>query len=226
MRKFSIGEKLDKIYQENPDFFDAEFKSFNTYSWDLEYFKFKFPVLRNKVAHGKIIETQQYQHIASLLLLDLYYVCNCFFLAYPYVNTTDKKILATLEKVKSGTYTTSDILKIKYAIFYKNKKNNENSFKERENKTILEEKVLNFYDLHDIVKYIDINCLEDTFFDYLSEVINQDNAVVIKGIYQMIASYKQEKIREDKCTKLIIKIQNLHLPNIKNINIITFFDAF
>lgn len=42
-----------------------------------EYYAFKFPVIRNSIAHGRMIDSSS-KHLAQMLLLDLYPVCQMF----------------------------------------------------------------------------------------------------------------------------------------------------
>jgi hypothetical protein len=215
LRQASIGAKLDEINSRNPELFD--FKLFRFTSYAFEYFKFHFPLLRNKVAHGKLInlEDQECDNLACLLLLDLNFVCNLIVSYHLPVNL----LVEILKKIKSGKHEISDFVKIKYTIFYEENKTS--------NKNLLEEKVLEFYHLNDTLKSIKGNLIEDPFFDYLSKVIDKGDPVAIHGINKMITAYKQNKIREDKCRELIIKIYQLNTPKPKDtdIRIVDFFNA-
>lgn len=46
------------------------------YELDYEYFRFRFRVLRNRVAHGRLTDTE-IETMAGILLIDLYKVCEC-----------------------------------------------------------------------------------------------------------------------------------------------------
>ncbi len=46
------------------------------YELDYEYFRFRFRVLRNRVAHGRLTDTE-IEIMAGILLIDLYKVCEC-----------------------------------------------------------------------------------------------------------------------------------------------------
>ncbi|MBD2626736.1 hypothetical protein [Trichormus variabilis] len=212
-----IGEKIDKIVSINPKSFG--YQSWRWYFYEFEYFKFKFPVIRNKVAHGRIMSSQEYAHISCLLLLDLHHICQCMILDHLPINLIIK-ILKSIKNTNNKFIINDDFIKIKYAIFYEKKKSITKT-----DKKILAEKILDFYDIHDTFNLLLTTLPEDAFFDYLFEVIKKGNPVVIQGINQMITSYKQEKIREDKCTELIREIQRLNLPKVKSISILEFFNA-
>lgn len=62
LRKAALTLKIDQIKKTEPIF------------GDFEYFRFGFPVLRNRVAHGRF-ESANVDQVANLLLLDLADVC-------------------------------------------------------------------------------------------------------------------------------------------------------
>lgn len=60
----SLNSKLDKIKKKNNE----------SIWWHYEYFSFKFPIIRNKVAHGRYLESDD-KLTSYLLFIDLYNVC-------------------------------------------------------------------------------------------------------------------------------------------------------
>lgn len=60
----SLNSKLDKIKEKNN----------KSIWWHYEYFSFKFPIIRNKVAHGRYLESDD-KLTSYLLFIDLYNVC-------------------------------------------------------------------------------------------------------------------------------------------------------
>jgi len=62
LRQGSISDKLDALVRDAPIYIDYA------------YYAFKFPVLRNRIAHGRML-TSDVHRVAHLLVLDLYNCC-------------------------------------------------------------------------------------------------------------------------------------------------------
>ncbi|BAZ28420.1 hypothetical protein NIES4074_08530 [Cylindrospermum sp. NIES-4074] len=127
LRSASIGEKLDKI------------AASNKILYNFEYFKFKFPLIRNKVAHGKLISAEESINLSSLMILDLYYVCDHIVSEQ---DTPVNKIVKLIQKNcnKSNYIINNDIIKIIYAI-------------------LKDIKIPDFYNLQTTINTVEIICL-------------------------------------------------------------------
>lgn len=103
LKTATIGKKLEKIVEKNPNF------------WDFEYFKFIFPKTRNRVAHGKLFSQEEQNQISCLLLLDLYDVCSRITSEDIPVNL----MVNIMKKIKSGCIYNNLLLKAKYGLIEK-----------------------------------------------------------------------------------------------------------
>jgi hypothetical protein len=133
----SLNNKLEKIADKSKDK--------NLSFWSYEYFTFKFPIIRNKVSHGRIFEANN-ELQAYYLLLDLYNVINLII--------DDKIELNKYIQFLNDKITDEKILKL-------------HNFKDL--------KVPDFYKIDKIINKIIIRLKSDEFYNFLSNKINTIN---------------------------------------------------
>lgn len=203
LQKASIGEKLDRIVKKSPNI------------CDFEYFKFIFPKIRNRVAHGKLFSQEDEHQISCLLLLDLHDVCNRI--------TTDNipinLMVNIIKQIKQG----ERIVEKKYIETV-----NDNLLK-IEYGHILNMKIPDFYNLEEMLELAKSMCYEDSFFKDLDDRITHLNwrlpfslsrkrsvnteVSFIRCIEKILNSLKKQEIQVKKCGELIKKINQIKKMN-------------
>ena len=173
----SLSDKLDRIIKSNSGFYNYE------------YFAFKFPVIRNRVAHGRIIEEKEIKKVSTTLLLDLYEVCR----EISSNNLIVNKVVELIEEFKEGYQNPKNIVKIALVVLQG-----------------LELEIPSFYNLEHYIAQIKIEFTKNQFFDYLLELIEFNNPIVNKGIKKIVTVLnKKPEINKESCTKLFKKLQLL-----------------
>lgn len=166
-----------------------------------EYYSFIFPITRNKVAHGELIE-DNLEHTAIMLILDLVPVCE----------------LAISEDIKINK-----VLKLMKIIEKDNNKKNLIEFLE-----YLDVDIPMFYNITSLRKDILNKYSEDEFWEYIDEEIikerneNINNSEMIKYINIL----NRKKIASEKCKiffKKIPKLRDEIKKSIKNLNILQMY---
>lgn len=170
----SLREKLNKIK-----------KNENIFFYDYDYYAFKFPVIRNKVAHGKIIN-KKVNHLADLLLLDLYDVCEK-------ITSEELLINKIVDILKVDPKDMKDI--IKYSIV----KNID---------------IPKFYELEDNIEKAKQNFYKDEFWNELDKISKKDNNILHKGVYKIVYSFKNEGICKEKCVDILKNYGNMEKFNL------------
>lgn len=193
LKKAAIGEKLDNLI------------SLDKFLFNFEYFKFKFPVFRNKVAHGKLFSSEESSNLSSLILLDLHYVCE-------YITTADTPINILVKILKeidtSNQKKMSNFVKAAYVISEKIE-------------------VPDFYNLQNSLNIVKNTCQQQEFFDYLLGLVyNPPHPIVIKGIEKLIKKLQGEFIPKEMSIKLLKEIQQFKIQDIKNLTNVDIMDFF
>lgn len=147
---------------------------------DFEYFNFKFPIIRNKVAHGNLFKEDD-KKLSRFLLLDLYSAC---------------KLLAT-----------SDSLKINKTVNILKEYEEEKSFKNLIKSIILIQDIYipEYYNLEKTIEEVKNRFLNDDVWNYLHEIVNKKNEVLNRGIYSIGIYLKEEGINKEKCIDILRK---------------------
>ncbi len=175
----SLIDKLDKIIKSNSGFYNYE------------YFAFRFPVIRNRVAHGRIIEEKEIKKLSTTLLLDLYEVCR----EISSNNLIINKVVELIEEFKEGYQNTKNIVKIAFVVVVLQE---------------LELEIPIFYNLERYIAQIKIEFTKNQFFDYLLELIEFNNAIVNKGIKKIVTVLnKKPESNKESCTRIFKKLQLL-----------------
>jgi len=139
-----------------------------------EYYKFVFPVLRNKVAHGNLYSDNS-KLTAGMLLLDLYHICMVI------TNTDGIKINRALSYLRN----------------YLQYPKNENLLLAILNLYNVE--IPDFYNLDDQIADLKDKFLDDEIWSYLDKLIEKGNEVVNKGLASILIFLKDDGISEEKC---------------------------
>jgi hypothetical protein len=170
----SLNDKLEKIADKSKDK--------NLFFLSYEYFTFKFPIIRNKVSHGRIFEANN-ELQAYYLLLDLYNVINLII---------------------------DDEIELNKYIQFLNDKITDEKILELYNFKDL--KVPNFYKIEGVIKKIIKRLKSDEFYNFLSneiDTIDLDNIYDFK--YKIIFlkdRYQNDKFTK-LIKKLELKIKKL-----------------
>lgn len=185
----SLNDKLDKIADKSKDK--------NLFFWSYEYFTFKFPIIRNKVSHGRIFEASN-ELQAYYLLLDLYNVINLIiddkiklnkYIQFLNDKITDEKILKLYNFKNLEVPNFYKIEKIINEITIRLKSNEFNNF------------------LFDKIKTVDldnIDNLKNQIIYLKDEYQNNDFAELIKKLELKRKDLKEEKkVRDIKFKKFI-----------------------
>ncbi|MBM7558198.1 hypothetical protein [Halanaerobacter jeridensis] len=154
-----LHDKLTKISNEDKNF------------RDYEYFNFKFPIIRNKVAHGNLFKESN-KKLSRFLLLDLFSAC---------------KLLAT-----------SDSLEINKAVSILQEYEKDCSFKNSLKSIIFLQNITipNFYDLDSIIDEIKSRFIKDDVWNYIEGIIEEDNNLLNRGIRSIAIYLKEQGIKK------------------------------
>lgn len=157
----SINEKL-RIIQSSFDHFIY-----------FEYFSFKFPVIRNMVAHGQLIE-DNHEHTAIMLILDLLPVCEFSTSTKIPVNNKIKLIKEANNQNFNSLIKLLDFIEVEIPVFYR-----------------LEEQYISGIALY----------RSEEFWNYIeSELANEKIEEINKSIIlKFIGKLKTSRLAEEKC---------------------------
>ncbi|MGG6242750.1 hypothetical protein ACQ4N7_29435 [Nodosilinea sp. AN01ver1] len=169
----ALGEKLDKIKSRNSGFYD------------FEYFKFVFPVTRNRVAHGKMIASGDLEKVAAFMLLDLADVTERIVTDALPINT----ILLALKRVQNGRPCFDEDL-VRIAFFMANKK-----------------ELPPFYSLNDSLQTIKAQFSGDHFFGFAKRLSQVDDYTLLVGLKMALGWLKKENSSlKVKCVEVFREI--------------------
>ncbi len=161
IKSVSLSEKLDLITKNNPQYSN------------FEYYTFRFPLMRNKVAHGKLIE-ENIEHLADYLMLDLYDVCsmmNSFALPVNQAINIIKVVKDNLEDKKGF---------VRYALFYN-------------------VQIPAFYGLEKEIGQIREKIYERPFWDFLHELALGDSQALKIGVLKIVKDLDKAEINKSWC---------------------------
>ena len=178
----ALGEKIDKIKSRNSGFYD------------FEYFKFVFPVTRNRVAHGKMIAPRDLEKVAAFMLLDLADVTERIATDALPINT----ILLALKRMQNGSPCFTEDL-IKAAFFMAKKK-----------------ELPAFYNLDNSFQSIKIQFSEDRFFGLIKQLAKLEDYTLLAGLKIALGWLKKENVSlKEKCDDTFREISKFE-KNLKN----------
>lgn len=169
MNTAALHEKLDIISDK-----DSNFAHY-------EYYKFVFPVLRNKVAHGNLYSGNS-KLTAGMLLLHLYHICRVI------TNTDSIKINRALSYLKN----------------YLQRPKKDNLLLAVLN--LYDVEIPNFYKVEEEISDLKAKFLDDEIWDYFDRLIEKGNEVVNRGLASILIYLKNDGINEKKCEDYLSKI--------------------
>ncbi|WP_066348697.1 hypothetical protein [Aliarcobacter cryaerophilus] len=139
-----------------------------------EYYSFIFPITRNKVAHGKLIE-DNFEHTAIMLILDLLPVCK-------FAVSEDIKINKILKLMKSIIENEKESELIEFIQY-------------------LDTDIPVFYNISSLKENILKKYSEDKFWDYVNKKIMEEdiNSLEKKNLIKYIGILKKKNISYKKC---------------------------
>ena len=149
-----------------------------------EYYSFIFPITRNKVAHGKLIE-DNFEHTAIMLILDLLPVCK-------FAVSEDIKINKILNLMKSIEENGKERELIEFIQY-------------------LDADIPVFYNISSLKENILKKYSEDKFWDYVNKkIIEEDiNNLEKENLIKYIGSLKKKKIAFNECEAFFKNISKL-----------------
>lgn len=155
------------------------------FSWELhyEYYSFKFRIIRNKVAHGRltIIEINQ---LSDMLILDLYQVTQ----------------LVSSTKLKLN--------KKRFIISEFNKNKSEPNYKYILEYLLYDDILLpEFYNLNQEILKIESAIKSQEFWDYLENEFNNGYEYDKHGIFHIVKRISQRKPFDMRCTAFFRKVK-------------------
>jgi len=169
LSKAALHKKLDIISDKD--------KNFTNY----EYYKFVFPVLRNKVAHGNLYSGDS-ELTAGMLLLDLYHICRVI------TNTDIIKINRALSYLKEY-WQKPDKSNLLLAVL-----------------NLYDVDIPDFYGLDEELSELKDKFLSEEVWDYLDQLIEHGNELVNRGLARILIILKNDGIEIDKCENYLKKI--------------------
>ncbi|GAB4145482.1 MAG: hypothetical protein Fur0046_23100 [Cyanobacteria bacterium J069] len=183
----SISEKIDRILKINNGFYS------------FEYFKFSFPIIRNKVAHGKIMSEKDVNSFSDFILLDLLDVSERFVLGeYPL-----NKVLTCIQDAYNFRDSIS-LIAVAFALAQKID-------------------IPDFYQVQDKLVELKIHWQEDYFFDNLKKLIKDNNKIINKGIVTIVNYLEREGIAKEKCKSILRRSDEIETSR-KKVDLMSFVD--
>lgn len=170
--KLSLEKKLQLIKEKDETFLYYE------------YFAYNFPIIRNTVAHGRLLNNEELEHLSDLLLLDLDCVCNLLFSKSLPVN----QILDSLDKFENSDHPDkSSFAVIKYLYEYPD------------------------YDIQSIysstkntIDDIDKYTHTQRFWNYIKQHISITNELsVLNGFEKVIKVINKKEIMREECVNCL-----------------------
>ena len=174
MSKESIAGKLDRIIKLNKGFYS------------FEYFKFVFPITRNKIAHGKNMKVQDIEFFSDFILLDLFDVSGRI--------VSDDLPLNELLSCMRQAHELNDISSLVKFAFAVSKKP--------------DDLIPVFYCKETIVNELKSRLRYADFTEYLSKLLALKNGAITAGIEVILNYLKGESIlSKEKCDPFFKNIQ-------------------
>lgn len=143
----------------------------------LVYYAYRYPIIRNQVAHGHLVN--DFENQADYLLLDLYDVCKA-------LTSVSLPKIKTMTLVKIWAKDKKDIrYQVKYSLYHKYK-------------------VPEFYNLTKEEAEIRKSLNSETFWNYLKYLISENDAMINKGVYKIAHVLRKEKLEPKRCNEIMM----------------------
>lgn len=154
-----------------------------SYFYFYEYYAFRFPVIRNNIAHGKVIDNN-HKHLAQMLLLDLYPVCNMLV-------SEDLPIIKSLSILKEINSSTGD-LKFNGLMEWLD---------------FLETDIPLYYDSDELIQKVKLNYQDKDFWEWIEQRLRSSYDIKNSDIMAFIKKLKLKKIAIEQCNNLLSTIR-------------------
>jgi hypothetical protein len=148
-----------------------------------EYYKFVFPVLRNKVAHGNLYSGDS-ELTAGMLLLDLAHIC---------------RVITKTESIKINRA-------LRYLKEYWQKPDKSNLLLTVLN--LYDVEIPDFYVLDEELADLRDKFLNEEIWVYLDRLIDQSNEVVNRSLARILIILKEDEIEAERCGSYLSRIGN------------------
>jgi len=161
------------------------------YGWELhyEYYSFKFRLIRNKVAHGRL-EPTEISRTADLLLLDLYHACKLVF--HTKLKFNQKRFV--IEEFNKDLSTPNYKYILEYLL---------NSDVE----------IPSFYGLQQQIQVMESTLSSDKFWEYLVDELDQKSEIKRQGINAIVKKIIYKIPKEKRCKDLFKKIGKIEIDH-------------
>lgn len=147
---------------------------------NFEYYAFRFPLIRNKIAHGHVIQTSV-DDLADYLMLDLFDMC--LLLTSPTLPVV--KAVSHLRRWRDDP--TNQKLLVIYSLFR-------------------EQPIPAFYQLKDVEDDARDTIIAQPFLDYLLYLTQQEESMLNKGVRKIVLGLRKAKINERWCKEVLEKL--------------------
>ncbi len=162
LRNTTLSSKMDEIKKRIPDF------------RDYVYYNFRFPIVRNRIAHGKLIDNVEI--LAAYLVHDFYNMCRL-------MNGSSVPLNNVIRVIDLAQFKKDKIALVRYALF-------------------LNFEIPIFYDRNN--HKIELNAILNTkeFLDYLVLLINKENKYLNAGIWEITKILMKNNIQKEEAIKV------------------------
>ena len=141
---------------------------------------FKFPLIRNRIAHGKLIDNPA--SLADYLIHDLYNVCTL-------ITRTDLPVNRTVQLIKLANEKSDFIGLLRYALYK-------------------DVSIPDFYNLEEEIKVVNQKLYEIEFFEFIASIVEHNNPILNAGLTKIIKSFKSSGINDRLYVDLLKKIES------------------
>lgn len=171
IRSVSLSTKLEQIIQRNPQYSN------------FEYYTFRFPLIRNKVAHGKLLN-ENIDDLALYLILDFYDVCKLLISSSLPVNRA-------VSLVRLAAQDLNDLKPLVRYSLYRNVV------------------IPAFYNVDESIVMIKEKIIEKPFWDYLNRLIDDGSPVLKQGVLKIVTDLKKAEVNPSWCKQILEKLQGV-----------------
>jgi hypothetical protein len=172
---------------------------------DLAYFAYRFPLIRNRVAHGIIMHADP-RHLAPILLLDLYRVCDLITSDELPVNRA-VKIIRALASTPTNMTSVMQGAMLDYVVSEEKQKQWE---------------VPAFYALESVRNGTRAMCAEDAFWTCLRWYARRTEPVIRTGLIKLLVSFKKKG--ETQAIDVLKEMGTTKIPEKGKLDLAEFFE--
>lgn len=175
LRDYCTASEIDEIIKVKKGFCSSE------------YFKFEFPIIRNKIAHGELIKAQDIDFFSDFTLLDLLYVSNRI--------TSDNFLLNRVLSCIQQAYEFNDNTSLVMLAM---------AFASREFS------IPEFYQMEDKITELKTHFKKNEFFNHLSKLSAFNNKIINKGIKEIVIYLKDKElgVSKKRCIEILRQMKD------------------